>query len=164
MTTKSTLPMFEWSVLNNHMRIDLNQFSGQTTATVAVISEKHGVDMIMNFEKSVNADKFVEFLTRLRQKYPFEKLALFMDRLMVHRSKKVTRKMMELKLPRILNASYSPNFNPIETIFSVFKGGIKKKRLQLLYQGEQEDLDIIIKQQFGQIEKEMCVKVIKKSN
>jgi len=28
-----------------------------------------------------------------------------------------------------LNASYSPNFNPIETIFSVFKSGIKKKRL-----------------------------------
>ena len=72
--------------------------------------------------------------------------------------------MEELKLQRILNASYSPNFNPIETIFSVFKSGIKKKRLQLLYQGEQEDLDIIIKQQFGQIEKEMCVKVIKKSN
>ncbi len=65
---------------------------------MAVISEKHGVDMIMNFEKSVNADKFVEFLTRLRQKYPFEKMALFMDRLMVHRSKKVTRKMVELKL------------------------------------------------------------------
>ena len=96
---------------------------------MVAISEKNGVDMIMNFEKSVNADKFVEFLTRLRQKYPFEKMALFMDRLMVHRSKKVKSKMVELKIPRILNASYSPNFNPIETIFSVFKSGIKKKRL-----------------------------------
>ena len=28
MTTKSTLPIFEWSALNNNMRIDLNQFSG----------------------------------------------------------------------------------------------------------------------------------------
>ncbi len=131
---------------------------------MAVISEKNGVDMIMNFEKSVNADKFVEFLTKLRQKYPFEKIALFMDRLMVHRAKKVTRKMEELKLPRILNASYSPDFNPIENMFSVFKGGIKKRRLQLLYQGEQEDLDVLIKQQFGQIEKEKCVNAIRRSN
>ena len=28
MTTKSTLPMFEWSALNDNMRVDLNQFSG----------------------------------------------------------------------------------------------------------------------------------------
>ena len=28
MTTKSTLPIFEWRALNNNMRIDLNQFSG----------------------------------------------------------------------------------------------------------------------------------------
>ncbi len=102
---------------------------------MAAISEKYGVDLILNYERSVNSDKFVQFLTRLRQKYPFEKLALFMDRLMVHRSKKVTKKMEELKLQRILNASYSPDFNPIENMFSVFKGGIKKRRLQLLYQG-----------------------------
>ncbi len=66
MTTKSTLPMFEWSALNDNMKVDLSQFSGQTTATVAAISEKHGVDLILNFEKSVNSDKFVQFLTRLR--------------------------------------------------------------------------------------------------
>ena len=87
---------------------------------MAAISEKYGVDLILNYERSVNSDKFVQFLTRLRQKYPFEKLALFMDRLMVHRSKKVTRKMEELKLQRILNASYSPDFNPIENMFSFF--------------------------------------------
>ena len=28
MTTKSTLPMFEWSALNDNMKVDLSQFSG----------------------------------------------------------------------------------------------------------------------------------------
>ena len=41
------------------------------------------------FDKSVNREKFIIFLKKLRQKHPFTKLALYMDQLSVHKTKEV---------------------------------------------------------------------------
>ena len=60
----------------------------------------------MNFPKSVNAIKFVEYLREWRQMHPDELLAIFVDRLNVHRSARVTEALAELGIERILNCSY----------------------------------------------------------
>ena len=62
--------------------------------------------MVMNFKKSVNIVKFIEFLEEIRLLHPDESLAIFMDRLSVHKSNRVQYKMAELGIVRILNASY----------------------------------------------------------
>ena len=67
----------------------------------------------MNYPKSVNIDKFIEFLKELRRKNPFAKMALFMDQLSVHKSTAVRNVMRELRFEPIYNAAYSPDFNPI---------------------------------------------------
>jgi transposase len=84
--------------------------------------------MLMNFPKSVNSTKFIEFLRELRAQQPDEKLAVFMDRLNVHRSYRVFDVCEELGIIRIFNASYSPNYNPIEGVIGMVKNELKRQR------------------------------------
>ena len=56
------------------------------------------------------------------------KIALFMDNLSVHRSRKVTEYMDRLGFKYIFNAPYCPQFNPIEMVFSMMKAKYKKIR------------------------------------
>ena len=50
----------------------------------------------MNFDKSVNIEKFRLYLLELRQIYPEDKLAIYMDNLSVHRSNRIINTMEEL--------------------------------------------------------------------
>ena len=87
-----------------------------------------------------------------------------MDRLSVHRSLRVKAVMDELGFKRILNASYCPNFNPIEGAIGICKNYIKRKRLNQILNEEKQDLNLIIEESVGHISQEVCVKFILKSN
>ena len=65
---------------------------------------------------------------------------------------------------RILNASYSPNFNPIEGVIGLIKNNIKRQRVNAIAQGHFIDLREAIENIGGNIEKEVCVSYINKSN
>ena len=52
-----------------------------------------------------------------------------MDNLSVHRSRDVKERMDELSIPYIFSPPYSPDYNPIELVFSLFKKEMKKKRI-----------------------------------
>ena len=67
-TTKSTIPTHEYSPVNQPVKIDYKQFANTCIATVAAISSEGGVDLAMNFNKSVDKFKFVEFLQELKKK------------------------------------------------------------------------------------------------
>ena len=58
-----------------------------------------------------------------------------MDNLSVHRSRDVKERMDELSIPYIFSPPYSPDYNPIELVFSIFKSEMKKKRLTAILQG-----------------------------
>jgi hypothetical protein len=58
-------------------------------ASIVCISDEAGLELLMNFPKSVNSTKFIEFLRELRAQQPDENIAIFMDRLNVHRSYRV---------------------------------------------------------------------------
>ena len=118
------------------------------------------MELVMQFDKSVNTDKFIEYLQRIRFLNPFDRIALFMDRLSVHTCKQSKEKMRFLGIRQILNASNSPKFNPIETIFSVIKRNIKKERLKLVMKEEEEDLKAITAKEFNLIKKQTCVNFI----
>ena len=114
------------------------------------------MEFALTYEKSVNIEKFFEFLKHVRQKNPFDKIALFMDRLSVHTSKKAIKKMELYRIQPIYNSAYSPDFNPIENVFSIVKRRIKTERLRLFANDQPEDLTRIIKQEFGKVEIETC--------
>ena len=48
-------------------------------------------------------------------------LALFMDNLAVHRHREVQLEYEKLNIIPIFNVAYSPEFNPIEAVFSKVK-------------------------------------------
>ena len=85
------------------------------------------------FDKYVDKTKFIAFLKQLRTRNPFLKCASFVDRLSVHRTIAVRDVASELNIKLIFNASYSPNYNPIEGVIGLAKAHIKQKRWQNLH-------------------------------
>ena len=120
----------DWSARRVYPKTDIESFHRKTIATIAAISSEKGVEVVMNFDKSVNKECFVRFLKKLRQVNPYRRLALFMDRLSVHRTKVVKDEAEKLQLMLIFNASYSPDYNPIEGVIGLAKDYIRRKRWQ----------------------------------
>ena len=82
----------------------------------------------------------------------------------MNRSTVVADKMQELKIMRILNASYSPNYNPVEGAIGMVKAITKKLRLDAIVKDEKVDLNKLIKHSFMGISIDVCHKFINKSN
>ena len=55
-----------------------------------------------------------------------------MDNLNVHTSKQARERMDELSIAYVYGPPYSPDFNGVESVFSIVKRYIKKKRLRAI--------------------------------
>ena len=152
-TTLQTMPKFEWQMKNTRLRVDPKEYHKKTIASVAAMSHGKGPELILSFERSVDRPKFIAFLKKLRQCNPFVKIALFLDRLSVHRSNDVKEAAASLQIMLIENASYSPDFNPIESAIGLAKQKIKMKRWYCLQNGEDINLEETIEKSFMEIEK-----------
>ena len=75
----------------------------------------------MTYDKSINIEKFKIYLEELRRKYFFDDLCIYMDNLSVHISNAIKERLEELSIKCIYAPVYSPEFNPIESCFSVAK-------------------------------------------
>jgi len=58
----------------------------------------------------------------------------------VHTSKAVRDRLDELSIPYIFSPIYSPEYNPIEMVFSMAKRYIKNERLRAVQNEEEIDL------------------------
>ena len=118
----------------------MKNYAKETLAIIAAISKEFGLDYISTYKKSINIPKFKEFLQNLRDKFFFDDICIYMDNLSTHRSKEVRERMDEMSIPYIFGPPYSPEYNPIESVYSIFKQVIKKKRLEFLVKGIYFDL------------------------
>lgn len=75
---------------------------------------------------------FKAYLRALAEKNKRRKLVIFMDNLSVHKSLEVQNLMRELKFEWIWNVPYSPDYQPIETVFSRVKLLFKQEKLRVL--------------------------------
>ena len=132
MVTKSTMPSHEWSASREHFQVDFNQFAGTSTAVLAGVSMERGVDLMMCFDKSVNIVKFKVWLDELRARHFYDDICLVMDNLRVHHSNAVKDRMDELGFEYIFTPAYSPDLNPIESVFSQFKNQLKRERFKAI--------------------------------
>ena len=94
----------------------------------------------MSFDDSIDIPKFKIYLDNLRSKYFFDDICIWCDGLSVHRSKIIKDRLDELGIPFIFNPGYSPDFNGVEAVFSIFKNKIKRYRLKAIYHEEEIDL------------------------
>lgn len=83
----------------------------------------------MIFEDSVNKFKFKMFAKSLRESFTNDKICIYFDNLAVHRSRDVREELDNLQIPYIFCPPYSPDCNPIECVFSIYKNQLKRKRL-----------------------------------
>ena len=90
----------------------------------------------MLFDNSINKQKFKVYLDELRAKYFFDDICLYLDNLMVQKSKEILERMDELSIAYVFSPIYSPDLNPVEYCFSIAKRLIKEERLRRILNGE----------------------------
>ena len=135
------------------MFIDMRRVETPPVAVIAAVSEQQGVDLVMQFEFSVNQKKFTEFLIRLRNKYPFRRMALFCDHLSAHKTKKVKAKYRELRYEVVFNVPYSPETNSVEHCFSIVKRRYRKDKLEAYVNGVDVTTEDLIDTAFTAVSK-----------
>ena len=107
----------------------------------------------MPFQRSVNISKFKEYLTRLREENGDDKICIFMDNLTTHTSNKTKKTMQALKIKYVWNISYSPDYNPIESVFSKIKQRFKCLRIQKLMGQNQDTYERMIEKAVKSVRK-----------
>ena len=98
----------------------------------------------MLFDNSVNIEKFMIYIEELRARYFFDDLCLYMDNLSVHISKVVKYRLDELGIAYVYGPPYSPDFNGVESVFSIVKQKIKQARLKAIVNGDQINLKRVV--------------------
>ena len=90
-------------------------------------------------------------------------MALFMDQLGVHKSNILKTVYAELDITPIFNIGYSPEFNPIESVFSQVKRTYSKERLNKLANDEIFDQTDQIRRAFQKITNKVVNSCIEQS-
>ena len=70
------------------------------------------------YDRAVKTHHFLLFIRQLRKRHGEGRFNLYMDNLRVHHAKKVLKEMEELDIEPIWAPIYSPDYNPIEFVFS----------------------------------------------
>ena len=111
--TRRSVSESEYTLPKQNVMIDKAKLNEPTLAVLSGISKERGQEHYRIFEKSVNNAKFEEYLTGLRAANGDKKIALFMDKLSVHRSDASKAVMKRLGFRAIYCVAYSPELNPI---------------------------------------------------
>ena len=133
------------------MEIDQQLFNMSPLACCVAVSERHGLDLCMIWPKSVNTERFSTFLHRLRAKFPFRRMCIYMDNLSVHKANATKLVIGEQRFEAIFNPPYSPWANPIEECFSVVKRYYRKAKLRRIIQGTTETDEDIVEAAFEKV-------------
>ncbi len=121
-------------------------------AFLGAISDKEGLEAYTIHPNSITTKEFIEFVEMLSDKFHGQEFAIFMDNLQVHKTKEVLETCKRLRARPIFNVPYSPDFNGIETYFSLLKNEYKKLILERLIKGIKVDSSSMIVQSIQKIE------------
>ena len=130
--TKLAFQNKDWSRKNENQHVDQRDIYTGYRSVIATISEDKGVELIKIYRTAVTSDTFIKYLELLSKRNYKQPLALFQDQLKVHKSKKVKPFYTALNIVPIYNVGYSPEFNPIESVFSQVKRVFCRERLNKL--------------------------------
>ena len=93
MFTRKAIKKLEWARKHENAEVDESLLNDKTYALLMGISVEEGVEQWRIFKKSVNTDKFLQYLEQVRKVHGDQPLALFMDNLSCHRTHKARERM-----------------------------------------------------------------------
>ncbi len=98
------------------------------------------------YQGGTTSDKFSDYLKNILAPALHKNDIVVMDNMRTHRSKEVKKVMEELKINVVYLPPYSPDFNPIEKMWSKIKSVLRKLKVRIL-----EDLPDAIKYSFSKV-------------
>ena len=104
------------------------------------------------YPRAIKGEEFMDYVSKLRAKHKKRPLALFMDQLKVHQTEKVRKLCKDKDILPVYNLSYSPELNPIESVFSRVKAIFKRQRLNFLVNKLGFNFDRTIRLAFDAVE------------
>ena len=146
--TSKTLQRREFSAKGHNINVDQAKLFKGYWCVIAAISFDYKVEHLYFNPGAINMILFNEFLSQLYKKAGKKKAFLFMDQLNVHSGKDVMPTYEKLNFVPIWNIKYSPDYNPIETVFAQVKLWYKRERLNLLANGKEIDTKALIRRAF----------------
>ena len=129
-------------------------------AFLGAISDNEGLEAYTIHPNSITTKEFMEFVEMLSDKFHGQEFAIFMDNLQVHKSKEVLDTCKRLKARPIFNVPYSPDFNGIETYFSLLKGEYKNLIQERLIKGIKVDSSSMIMQSIQMVDQEKAKRCV----
>ena len=119
--TKHSNQRKTFSAKYENILIDQKEAFTKFMAVISTISLEKGVDYYEVHDNPIDATRFHNFLRNLRKANGDTSLCCFLDNLGVHRMNLTRQLCEELDIFLVFNESYSPETNPIESVFSVLK-------------------------------------------
>ena len=124
------------------------------------MTEERGIGLIKIHEQACTGE---DFLIQLRGKVGKRPVSLFMDNASIHKKICVKEWWPKLNMLPIWNIGYSPEFNPIEAVFSKVKLEINSQRLNSLVNKKGFNVDKAIETAFRTIKADHCASCVCKS-
>jgi hypothetical protein len=85
--TFHTFTKKSWSGSYNNITVLDRKITVKTHAILAGISEDKGLEHYLVCLKSIKTEEYIQFLERIAEMYPHQKIVLFIDNLIVHKTK-----------------------------------------------------------------------------
>lgn len=149
MFTFNTIKKRAWYSKLENLKVAQESRQMKPLALVAAIESDKGLVSFAIHEGSINSESFIDFLVQLKEHMSCPEFGLYLDNLSVHKTKAVKEKFAELNIHPIYNIPYSPDFNGIESYFSIVKGEYKNLWMQLYVKGETIEPEDLVRQILG---------------
>jgi len=161
--TKRAIRLREWSARNSNLAVDQEEVYAGYRAALASMTAEKGMCLVTTAEGPIKEPEFCSHINRLRARAGRRPIALMMDNLWVHKRPECRELMGRLDIRPIYNVGYSPEFNPIEAVFSKVKQRFSCQRLHNLVNKIGFNMDTEIEAAFKAITPAHCAACARKS-
>lgn len=134
-----TIQTMEYSACNQPLRVPFALKHQPKYSIIFAISAERGVEHHEVHQQHINREIFSQYIVNLRRKNQFQKIALFLDNLSVHKAQLVQMKLEEQGIPCLFSVPYQPDYNPCECCFSKIKNHYKRQKLMALAKDQEAD-------------------------
>ena len=143
LTTKTIL-MTDYTNVKQKHQLPLVKVSQPVYSLILAISEENGLEHCKMYTRSVDVQRFSEYLDELYVQNKHEKIAVLMDNLRAHKTDAIIRQMDELGIKPIYNVPYQPDLNPTEACFSKIKNHYRRRKLNMLVNDDGFDAEQLV--------------------